>query len=244
VVEPNVGTANTTVLVTGPRTVTPTALTTSFPILITNTSAGNTTLYYSVEGVNGEFSAGESDGPSNSCVQVTRGNHTTITQTFVASSSRPSGAYTLGFVVDVYTQRNCNGTPTVYQGDATLNVTTSASQIDVNGGYGQTAASGSAFASPLSAVVTDGAGNAVAGVLVTFTAPTSGSGGTFLAAANGGTCLATGGVAVTSCTATTNSSGVASSLTFTANAVAGSYAVNVTAPGAAPSPLAFEEENQ
>jgi type II secretory pathway pseudopilin PulG len=243
-VNPTVGTANTTVSVTGPRTVTATALNTTFPVIITNVSTTNSTLYYSVTSVDGEFSAGESVVPSNTCVQVTRGNHTTITETFDASSSRPSGAYTLGFVVDVYTSNRCNGTPTVYQGDATLNVTTGDSEIDVNGGYGQSATHGAAFASPLSAVVTDGAGNAVAGVLVTFTAPTTGSSGTFLAAANGGTCLATGGIAVTSCTATTNADGVANSLTFTANAVTGSYAVDVTMPGATSSPLVFEEENQ
>jgi type II secretory pathway pseudopilin PulG len=244
VVEPNVGTVNTTVAVTGPKSVTPANLTTTFPVVINNTSGSNTTLYYTVAAVNGEFSAGESDGPSNSCVGVNRGQGTTINETFVASSSRPSGAYTLGFVVDVYTSRFCFGTPTIYQGDATLNVTTAAAEIDINSGYGQTATHGTAFASPLTAVVTDGAGNNVAGVLVTFTAPTTGSGGTFLAAANGGTCLATGGIAVSSCTATTNANGVASSLTFTAGAVPGIYAVNVTATGVVPSPLVFEEENQ
>jgi type II secretory pathway pseudopilin PulG len=244
-VDPTVGAINTTVAVTGPQAVSATGLTTSFPVLITNTSAGFTTLRYSVAGVNGDFSPGESEGPSNTCVQVTRGNHTTINETFTASSSRPSGAYTLGFVVDVYTGNNCNGNPnTIYVGDATLNVTTRASEIDVNGGYAQTAVHGAAFASALSAVVTDGAGNNVAGVIVTFTAPTTGPSGTFLAASSGGTCLATGGIAVTSCTATTNANGVASSLTFTANAITGSYGVGVTTPFALPSPLVFEEENQ
>ena len=242
-VDATIGTANTTVAVTGPQAVTPTALTATFPVLINNTST-NTTLYYSVASVNGQFATGESAGPSNTCVSVNHGKNTTINETFVASSSRPSGSYTLGFVVNVYTSFRCNGTPTTYVGDATLNVTTAVAEIDINGGYGQTASHGTTFASPLSAIVTDGAGNAVSGVLVTFTAPTTGSSGTFLAAANGGTCLATGGIAVTKCTATTNVNGVASSLTFTANAVSGTYGVNVTAPLALPSPLVFEEENQ
>jgi type II secretory pathway pseudopilin PulG len=243
-VDPTSAPINTTVTVAGPQTVSAANLTATFPVLISNTSAGFTTLRYSVAGVNGDFAAGESSGPSATCVRVTGGNHTTIDETFTASSSRPSGAYTLGFVVDVYTGNNCFGTPTVYVGDATLNVTTRATEIDVNGGYAQTATHGASFASALSAVVVDGAGNAVAGVLVTFTAPTTGPSGTFLAASNGGTCLATGGIAVTSCTATTNASGVASSLTFTANAITGSYGVSVTTPFALPSPLVFEEENQ
>jgi hypothetical protein len=146
----------------------------------------------------------------------------------------------------VYTSNaNCNGqvNPTTYVGDDTLNVTTGVAEIGVNGGYAQTTTHGVTFASPLSAFVSDGAGDAVANVLVTFTAPTSGPSGTFLATSNGGACLATGGKAVTSCTAMTNLFGVASSLTFTANSVVGAYGVNVTAPSAVPSPLVFEEEN-
>ncbi len=239
----NVGTPSTTVAVMGPKSVNPASLTVTYPVVINNNS-GSGSLYYSLEGVNGQFTAGESAGPSGTCVRVRAGRQTTINETFTASSARPSGAYVLGFVVDVYNFGGCFNTPTVYQADATLNVTTGAASISVNGGYGQTASHGSAFASPLSVFVSDGAGSAVSGVLVTFTAPTNGSSGTFLSAANGGTCLATGGIAVTSCTATTNSNGVASSLTFSANAVPGSYAVNVTAPGTAPSPLIFEEENQ
>jgi len=51
----------------------------------------------------------------------------------------------------------------------------------------------------------------------------------FRASGNGGVCLASGnGIAVTSCTATTNAYGIASSLSFTAIATAGNYNVAVT----------------
>jgi hypothetical protein len=48
---------------------------------------------------------------------------------------------------------------------------------------------------------------------------------------------------VTTCTATTNAAGIASSLSFTANTVIGAYVVQTTTPGVA-APLSFEEENQ
>jgi hypothetical protein len=48
----------------------------------------------------------------------------------------------------------------------------------------------------------------------------------------------------TSCTAMTGANGIASSLTFTANTVSGTYAVSVTAPAVTGSPLVYEEENQ
>jgi hypothetical protein len=150
----------------------------------------------------------------------------------------------LTFLVESYTNAACTVAGAYFQGNGTLNVTAgAAANIAVNGGYGQSTTAGTSFSAPLTAVVTDGGGNLVAGVVVTFTSPTGGAGGTFLAAANGGTCLATGGVAVSSCTATTNINGVASSLTFTANAVSGSYSVSATATGVTGS-AAFEEENQ
>ncbi len=77
-------------------------------------------------------------------------------------------------------------------------------------GGGQSAAVNGAFAAPLVAFVTDGNGNPVSNVTVTFAAPGSGAGVTF-----------TGGN-----TATTNGQGLASKL-VTANTTAGSY--NVTA---------------
>ncbi len=87
----------------------------------------------------------------------------------------------------------------------------------VSGG-GQSAAINSAFASPLVAKVSDGSGNPVAGVPVTFTAPGTGASGTFAGAG-------------ASVSVNTNSSGVATSPVFTANGVAGAYSVNASASG-------------
>src|SRR5438128_2113449 len=75
-----------------------------------------------------------------------------------------------------------------------------------------------AFGAPLVATVTDAGNNPVGNVTVTFTAPGSGASGTFA-----------GGVS----TATTNTSGVATSAVFTANATAGGpYNVVASATGA------------
>ncbi len=82
----------------------------------------------------------------------------------------------------------------------------------------QSAAAGSTFANALAVTVTDSSSNPVAGVSVTFTAPSSGASGTF---PGGGT----------SFTAMTNSSGIATASAFTANADAGTYSVTATAAG-------------
>ena len=83
---------------------------------------------------------------------------------------------------------------------------------------GQIQVPGSAFTYPLSAKVTDAAGNPISGVTVTFTAPSSGASGTF-----------TGGSRVV--TAVTNSIGIATSTTFTANSTQGTFNVAATASG-------------
>jgi hypothetical protein len=85
-------------------------------------------------------------------------------------------------------------------------------------GGGQSTTVGTAFGMPLVATVTTG-GAAASGVMVTFTAPGSGASGTF---ANG----------TATETDMTNSSGVATSSTFTANTTAGAYMVMASAPNA------------
>jgi hypothetical protein len=89
--------------------------------------------------------------------------------------------------------------------------------ISANGGTPQSASVGANFATALSAKVTDVNGNPIGGIAVTFSAPTSGASGTF------------GGSSTT--TATTNSSGVATASTFTANSTAGTYTVTASALG-------------
>ena len=91
-----------------------------------------------------------------------------------------------------------------------------AAAISPTSGSGQSATVGTAFANPLVATVSDQYGNPVGSVVVTFTAPSSGASGTFAGGVN---------------TATTNSSGVATSAVFTANTTAGSYSVTASTPG-------------
>jgi len=103
-----------------------------------------------------------------------------------------------------------------------------ASAVTVVSGSGQSATVNAAFSSQLVAIVKDAQGNAVPGVTVTFTAPSSGASGTF---AN----------STTTTTATSASNGQATSTTFTANTVAGSYTVSAGATGA--SSASFSETN-
>jgi hypothetical protein len=73
-----------------------------------------------------------------------------------------------------------------------------------------------AFATALQATVKDAGNNPVSGVTVTFAAPGSGPSGTFAGGGN---------------TAMTNSSGVATAPTFTANSATGSYIVTASVAG-------------
>ncbi len=85
----------------------------------------------------------------------------------------------------------------------------SPSSVSATAGSGQNALIGKTFAVKLQATVRDSSGNTVgSGVLVTFTAPSTGPSGTFAGGVN---------------TALTNSSGIATAADFTANKVAGSY---------------------
>jgi type II secretory pathway pseudopilin PulG len=243
-VKANNGTG-TTVTPNSPQTVAAGA-SVPYPVKITNSTGA--TLYYKVIAVNG---LGQVETAS-ACLTVTHGTFGSVNETVAAPTNQGSGPYTLDFVVESFTiNNNCGngGTNAYYQGSGTLNVTSgAAATIAINGGNSQSTTAGTSFNAPLSAVVTDSGGNPVAGVVVTFTSPNGGAGGTFLAVTPGGTCVAagtTGAVAVSSCTATTNANGVASTLTFTANSVSGSYVVSATAPGGLTgSPLAFEEQNQ
>jgi hypothetical protein len=82
--------------------------------------------------------------------------------------------------------------------------------IGATAGTPQSAQVNTAFATNLGATVTDSFGNPVSGATVTFNAPGSGASGTFAGGIN---------------TATTNSQGVATAATFTANGTVGSYTV-------------------
>ncbi|MGB8196628.1 MAG: hypothetical protein WCF25_06450, partial [Acidimicrobiales bacterium] len=249
------GSTNTgTIGAIAPQTITSASQNATYSIVVTNPSTTGT-VYYSVVNVGGLLT-GETATPSGTCVQATRnGGKATITETVNIGTNRPSSPtnpvspYALDFVVESYSQNfgggGCGGTNTYFQADASLTVNLGASSINFNGGYGQSTTHGTAFGAPLSVVVTDANDNPVSGVLVTFTAPTTGASGTFWALTNGGTCVAAGtAIPVTSCTATTNVNGVASTLTFTANGVTGAFSVQASTTVTTPTSVTFEEENQ
>ena len=119
-----------------------------------------------------------------------------------AGGSAPSSSYaSSNYFVDVVFSSGAGGSPSI----AALS------------GTPQTASTGAAFGAALKAKVTDGNGNPVSGITVTFTAPASGASATF------------NGNATT--TAVTDASGVATSAVPSANAVAGTYSVTASAPG-------------
>ena len=94
--------------------------------------------------------------------------------------------------------------------------------ISALSGSGQTAPLSTAYASPLRAKVEDAFGNAVSGVQVTFAAPGSGASGTFAATP----------------TVATDSSGIATAPTITANTTVGAFTVTATIPShALPQPV-------
>lgn len=90
--------------------------------------------------------------------------------------------------------------------------------ITVLAGNGQSAPLRTTFPIPLQAMVTDDTGHRLPNVMVTFTAPLSGAGGTFL-----------GGV--TMVVTQTNAGGVAIAPPFTANGTPGNYTVLAQATG-------------
>jgi hypothetical protein len=171
---------------------------------------------------------------------TTDGNPTQgVTVTFTAPSSGASGTFAGGTntattdangvaTSAVFTANSTAGAYTVTAlapgalAPANFSLTNNAVPVETiiaTSGSGQSATVSTAFAAPLVATIMTGSTPNV-GVVVTFTAPSSGASGTF----------ADSGTAVT--TATTNSSGVATSAIFTANPTAGPYNVVATATGA------------
>jgi len=103
------------------------------------------------------------------------------------------------------------------------------SSVTVSKGDSQSATLGAAYATALQAAVRDFLGNPVPQVMVTFTAPASGAGGTFPGGA-------------TTATAVTDSSGIGIAPTFTANSTIGSVRVLASAAGVT-SPAVFNLTN-
>lgn len=96
------------------------------------------------------------------------------------------------------------------------------STITAVSGTPQTAIADKKYTAPLSASVVDSLLNPVVGVVVTFTAPSTGQSVTFADSGNNIT------------TATTNSSGIATSTALTANGQAGTFVVSASVAGGVP----------
>jgi hypothetical protein len=102
-----------------------------------------------------------------------------------------------------------------------LSNTTTPAAIAATGGTPQSQTVSMAFGTALAATVTDGSGNPVVGIPVTFTAPATGASGYFSESNSGTETIMTG------------SNGVATAGTFNANGTAGTYTVTATVPGVA-----------
>jgi hypothetical protein len=224
---------------------------TTQPATNQNVTAGaSTSFQVSVEDAHGNVETADNattvslaigNNPGSSTLTCTNTNGTgpvAVTSgvaSFTCSLNKAGTGYTL-----TATSNPAHGTATSNSFNI---VASSATTIAISSGANQSATVNTSFTNPLVAQVTDSFSNPVSGATVTFTAPGSGASGTVLAASNGGTCLSSGGSAVASCTATTNASGLASSLTFKANTTAGGYNVAATSAGTTPNPLNFAETN-
>jgi autotransporter-associated beta strand protein len=149
-----------------------------------------------------------------SAVTVTTGSNGQASESITANTV--AGAYTV-----TATASSIGATASF----AETNVAGPASSIAVVTGSGQSATVNTTFTNSLVATITDGFGNPVSGVAVTFTAPTNG------ASASVGSLI----------TVTTGSNGQASD-TITANTIAGGYSVTATAAGVGVS-ASFAETN-
>jgi hypothetical protein len=134
-----------------------------------------------------------------------------------------AGVFTANALVGTYTVSAAAAgvaTPANFSLTNTAPPVVGATSIAVSGGSGQSTPISTTFTIPLAAIVRDNNNSPLPGVLVTFSAPTSGASGSF-----------PGGVA--SVTALTNSSGIATANSFTANGSVGSYSVVATTSGVA-----------
>jgi hypothetical protein len=194
------------------------------PLVATVTSGGSP-----ASGVTVTFTAPAS-GASGTFATPTPG--ATDTETTNASGVATSQAFTANTTSGGYTV-TASATGAVTPASFSLtNTAGAAANLAATSGGGQSATVSTAFANPLVATVTDGDGNPVQGVTVTFTAPGSGPSGLF---ADGGTAAATD-------PETTGANGEATSTVFTANATAGGP-YNVVATSGALTPVNFALTN-
>lgn len=161
-------------------------------------------------GASGSFAGGVNTATTNSSGMAT-------SAVFIANAT--AGSYTV--------TANVSGVSHTARFKLTNQASSGPASIAATSGTPQSAAVSTAFTGALVVTVKNSGGSGVSGVMVTFTAPSSGASGTFAGSVN---------------TATTNSSGVATSAVFTANATVGSYAVTASAAGVS-TPASFALSN-
>jgi hypothetical protein len=214
----------------------------------TITAAAANKFVYTTTAVSGAASSTASLGPITVQEQDTFGNPTTTAETVslasnstgkvfsatlngtsVTSVSIPGGSSSVSFY---YGDTKAASPVITASGSLTSALQTetitaaAATTTSIVSGSGQSATVSTAFTSPLVAKVVDTFGNPVSGASVTFAGPSSGASETF--ASSG----CTSNPQTYSCVATTNSSGQATSSTFTANTVAGGpYNISASASG-------------
>ncbi len=154
--------------------------------------------------------------PSSGASGTFSGSSLTNVVSTNASGQATSSIFTANSIIGSYTVTATVSGVSTAATFSLMNSTRPPGSITPTSGTPQTAHVNTAFAA-LVATVKDSSGNPVSGATVTFAAPTSGASGTF-----GGSNTAT---------VATNSSGVATSPTFTANTIAGSYTVTASVAG-------------
>ncbi len=173
-------------------------------VVVVKDSGGNP-----VGGASVTFTA-PSSGPSGTFA----GGSNTITVTTDTSGAATSGTFTANTLAGSYNVTARTSGVASSASFALTNTPGPIGSIIVVSGSNQSAKINTAFANPLKAVVKDANGNTISGVTVTFAAPSSGPGGSFAGGVN---------------TAITDSTGTATSATFTGNASVGTYSVTATA---------------
>jgi len=159
-----------------------------------------------------------SSGASGTFAPCSGGNNasfTTCVVTTSASGLAASSVFTANTAGGPYAVTAAVGSVSTKANFSLTNTVGVATAITAYSGSGQSTTVHSAFGSPLAAKVTDGYGNPVPGVTVTFAVPSTGASASI-----------TGGN-----TAVTNASGIATSGTVTANTIAGSCSVTASASG-------------
>ncbi len=176
--------------------------------------------------VNALTAGGNPDQAYNGTVHFTSSDTHAVLPADYAFVSSDNGTHVFSVTLQTSGSQSVTAADTITPGlHATQAVTESAAAaalVAENAGSGQTANAGAAFATALSARVTDAFGNVIAATTVLFTAPSSGASGTF--AGGGGT----------TASVLTGSDGVATAPSFTANSTAGQYSVSAAVQGLTP----------